>query len=219
MRKIIYILLFFSFGFVAFNFFSVEKNKIKEITENSEDTKIKFVKKNKIKEITEGSEDAKIEIYAFQSLTCPHCATFHNKVYPLLKKDFVDNGIIKIYFKHFPLNLAALNAAKILQCAEDEKKISFLNYLYETQEEWTMGETIEDINQNLKISAKKFGLTSNDFDKCLILEEVEDFILNSRIEAVKNFEIESTPTIVIDGRKFEGTLEYKNIKETIEKLI
>ena len=199
MRKIIYILLFFSFGFNSFNSFAVEKNKLNEITE--------------------GSEDAKIKIYAFQSLTCPHCATFHNKVYPLLKKDFIDNGIIKIYFKHFPLNLAALNAAKVLQCVADEKKIPFLNHLYETQKVWTIGETIEDINQNLKNSVKKFGLTANDFDKCLILEEVEDFILNSRIEAVKNFEIESTPTIVINGRKFKGTLEYKNIKETIEKLI
>ena len=196
MRKIIYIFLFFLLGS---NSFAIENNKLNDITE--------------------GSENAKIKIYAFQSLTCPHCATFHNEIYSLLKRDFIDNGIIKIYFKHFPLNLVALNAAKILQCVNDENKISFLSHLYETQEIWTKGETIEDINQNLKNSVKKFDLSVNDFDKCLALEDVENFILNSRIEAVKNFEIKSTPTIIINNKKFEGVLKYKNLKETIEKLI
>jgi len=196
MKKIIYIILF---SLLGFNSFAIENKKLNDITE--------------------GSNDAKIKIYAFQSLTCPHCATFHNKVYPLLKRDFIDNGIIKIYFKHFPLNLAALNAAKILQCIDDKNKISFLNHLYETQQIWTGGKTIEDINKNLKNSAKKFGLSVNDFDKCLTLEDVENFILNSRIEAVKNFDIESTPTIIINDKKFEGALEYKNLKKTIEKLI
>ena len=196
MKKIIYILFFFLLGS---NSFANENNKLNDITE--------------------GNENAKIKIYAYQSLTCPHCATFHKEIYPLLKKDFIDNGIIKIYFKHFPLDLAALNAAKILQCTDDKNKISFLNFLYETQEVWTNGETIEDINQNLKNAVKKFGLSINDFDKCLILEDVENFILNSRIEAVKNFEIKSTPTIIINDKKYEGLLQYKNLKETIEKLI
>ena len=196
MKKIIYILLFF---FLSINSFAGENYKLSDITE--------------------GNENAKIKIYSYQSLTCPHCATFHAKIYPLLKKDYIDTGIAKIYFKHFPLDLAALNAAKIVQCVNKEKRISFLDHLYETQESWIKGEKIEDINQNLKKSARKFGLNEYDFDKCLAFEDVENFVLNSRIEAVKKFKIKSTPTIVINDVIFKGTLEYKNLRKILERLI
>ena len=196
MKRIIYILLFF---FLSINSFANENYKLSDITV--------------------GSENAKIKIYSYQSLTCPHCAGFHSKIYPLLKKDYVDTGIVKIYFKHFPLDLAALNAAKIVQCVNKEKRISFLDHLYKTQESWTRGEKIEDINENLKKTVKKFGLSEDDFDKCLAFEDVENYILNSRIEAVKKFKIKSTPTIVINDKVFEDALEYKNLKRIIEKFI
>ena len=131
MKKIIYILLF---SFLSINSFAGENYKLSDITE--------------------GNENAKIKIYSYQSLTCPHCAAFHTKIYPLLKKDYIDTGIAKIYFKHFPLDLAALNAAKIAQCVSKEKRIPFIDYLYETQESWIKGEKIEDINQNLKKSVR-----------------------------------------------------------------
>ena len=196
MKKIIYILLFF---LLSINSFAGENYKLSDITE--------------------GNENAKIKIYSYQSLTCPHCASFHAKVYPLLKKDYIDTGIAKIYFKHFPLDLAALNASKIAQCVNKEKRISFLDHLYKTQESWIKGTKIEDINQNLKKSVKQFGLNEDDFDKCLAFEDVEDYILDSRIEAVQKFKIKSTPTLVINDESFKGTLEYKNIKKMLEKLI
>ena len=196
MKKIIYILLFF---LLSINSFASENYKLSDITE--------------------GNENAKIKIYSYQSLTCPHCATFHAKIYPLLKKDYIDTGIAKIYFKPFPLDLAALNAAKIAQCVNKEKRISFLDHLYKTQKSWIKGKNIEDINQNLKKSVKQFGLNEDDFDKCLAFEDVENYILNSRIEAVKKFKIKSTPTLVINDEPFKDTLEYKNIKKMLEKLI
>ena len=89
------------------------------------------IETNRLTDITDGDDNAKIKIFAYQSLTCPHCATFHKEIYPLLKKEFIDTGIIKIYFKHFPLDLAALNAAKILQCIDKKSRIAFLDHLYE----------------------------------------------------------------------------------------
>ena len=196
MKKIIYILLFF---LLSINSFAGENYKLSDITE--------------------GNENAKIKIYSYQSLTCPHCATFHVKIYPLLKKDYIDTGIAKIYFKHFPLDLSALNAAKIAQCVKKEKRISFLDHLYKTQENWIVGEKIEDINENLKKAVKQFGLSENDFDKCLAFENVENYILNSRIEAMQKFKVKSTPTLIINDEIFIGTLEYNNIKKILEKLI
>ena len=196
MRKIIYIFLFF---FLKSNSFAIENNILNDISV--------------------GNDDAKVIIYTYSSLTCPHCASFHNEIYPLLKKDFVDTGILKIYFKHFPLDLAALNAAKILQCVDEKNRMPLLDHLYKTQENWTKGEKIEDINQNLQNTIKNFGLVEIDFNKCLAFEDIENYILNTRIDAVKNFRINSTPTIIINNKKFEGMLNYKNLKKTIEKLI
>jgi len=196
MKRIIYIFLFF---FLCVNAYASENYKLSDITE--------------------GNEKAKIKIYSYQSLTCPHCAVFHAKIYPLLKKDYIDTGIAKIYFKHFPLDLSALNAAKIAQCVNKEKRISFLDHLYKTQESWIRGEKIEDINENLKKTVKQFGLSEDDFNKCLAFEDVENYILNSRIEAAQKFKINSTPTLVINDEPFKGTLEYKNIKKMLEKLI
>ena len=62
---------------------------------------------------------AKITIIAYESLTCSHCANFHKDVYPHLKKDFIDTGLAKIEFRHFPLDIAAFNAAKVAQCKND----------------------------------------------------------------------------------------------------
>ena len=93
------------------------------------------VENNKIENITEGNENAKIEILVYESLTCPHCATFHKEIYPSLKKDFIDKGLVKIEFKNFPLDLAALNASKIAHCKNDGKS-DILHFLYNNQDIW-----------------------------------------------------------------------------------
>ena len=167
--------------------------------------------------ITYGNENAKITIIAYESLTCSHCATFHKEVYPKLKKEYIDTGLAKIEFRHFPLDIAALNASIIAQCKEDQS-LEILNSLYSDQQAWVKGNTIEDINENLKKFLKKEGFNL-DFEKCVNNKEIEDFVLNDRIEGTKKFNINATPTIIINGKKFEKTLNYKNLKKSLEKLI
>ena len=72
-----------------------------------------------IKRISVGEKNAKITIIAYESLTCGHCADFHKNVYPGLKKDFIEKGLVRIEFRHFPLDIAAFNASKIGQCNND----------------------------------------------------------------------------------------------------
>ena len=169
------------------------------------------------KRIISGNEKAKITIIAYESLTCSHCADFHIDVYPQLKKDYIDTGLAKIEFRHFPLDIAALNASKIAQCNMD-KSLEILDTLYSNQQAWVKGSTIEDINNNLKKFLKKEGFKIN-FEKCLNNKEIEDFVLNDRIEGSKNFKINATPTIIINNEKFEKSLNYKNLKKSLEKLI
>ena len=179
--------------------------------------KIFAMEGNNIKEITEGNENAKVEILIYESLTCPHCATFHKEIYPDLKKNFIDKGLVKIQFKSFPLDIAALNASKIAHCKNDGKP-DILHFLYNNQNKWMKGENIDQINSNLKMIIKKQNLQI-DFGKCVNDKKMEDYILEERIESVKKFEINSTPTLIINNKKFSKPLTYKNIKKAIEKLI
>ena len=170
-----------------------------------------------INRIVSGQDDAKITIIAYESLTCSFCADFHNNIYPLLKKEFIDTGLVKIEFRHFPLDIVALNASKISQCKQDQS-LEIMMSLYSDQQAWIKGKTIEEANENLKkfVENKNFNL---DFEKCISDKKIEDFVLNDRIEGTKKFEINSTPTIIINGKKFEKTLNYKNLKKSLEKLI
>ena len=170
-----------------------------------------------IKRIVSGNQNAKITIIAYESLTCSHCANFHKDVYPSLKKDFIDTGLVKIEFRHFPLDIAALNASKISLCKQDQS-LEILEKLYSNQQAWIKGKEIEEVNNNLKEFLKKAGFDI-DFEKCISNKEIEDYVLNDRIEGTKNFKVNSTPTIIINNEKFEKSLNYKNLKKTLEKLI
>ena len=117
------------------------------------------------KRILSGNEDAKITIIVYESLTCSHCANFHKDVYPQLKKDYLDTGIAKIEFRHFPLDIAAFNAAKIAQCKYDQS-LEILESLYANQHAWVKGSTVEQVNENLKKFINKNGFKI-DFEKCV----------------------------------------------------
>ena len=169
------------------------------------------------KRIVSGNENAKITIIAYESLTCSHCANFHKDVYPNLKKDYIDTGLVKIEFRHFPLDIAAFNASKISQCKQDQG-LDILESLYSNQKAWVKGSSVDEVNDSLKKFIEKEGYKL-DFKKCINNKEIEDFVLNDRIEGAKNFKINSTPTIIINNEKFDKTLNYKNLKKFLEKLI
>ena len=169
------------------------------------------------KRIISGNDNAKITIIAYESLTCSHCANFHKDIYPQLKKDYIDTGLAKIEFRHFPLDIAALNASKITQC-EQSQSLEILESLYFNQQAWVKGSKVDEINENLKKFIIKKGYKIN-FEECINNKEIEDFILNDRIEGAKKFKINSTPTIIINNEKFEKSLNYKNLKKSLEKLI
>ena len=172
---------------------------------------------DEIKRILVGNKSAKISIIAFESLTCSHCANFHKDVYPLLKKEYLDTGLAKIEFRHFPLDIAAFNASKVAQCKNDGNA-EILESLYANQQKWVKGSSVEEANINLKkfLSTEGFNI---DFESCINDKQIEDFVLNDRIDGAKNFKVNATPTIIINNEKFDKTLNYKNLKKALEKLI
>jgi len=170
-----------------------------------------------IKRISVGEKNAKITIIAYESLTCGHCADFHKNIYPSLKKDFIEKGLVKIEFRHFPLDIAAFNASKIAQC-KNNGNANVLNILFSGQKKWARGKTPEESTGHLKKFLEDEGVSVN-FEKCLSDKNIEDYILNDRINGVKKFKVNATPTIIINDKKFEKVLNYKNLKKYLEKLI
>ena len=170
-----------------------------------------------VKRIIVGNKDAKITIIAYESLTCSYCANFHKNVYPELKKEYLDTGLAKIEFRHFPLDIAAFNASKVSQCKNDGNA-DIMESLYANQQKWVKGSSIEEANKNLQIFLKNEGF-SIDFESCVNNKNIEDFVLNDRIEGAKNFKVNATPTIIINNEKFEKKLNYKNLKKALEKMI
>ena len=165
-----------------------------------------------------GSSDAKVIVKVFSSLTCPHCANFHTSIFSNLKKDYIDKGLVKFEHHAFPLDLAALNAEVIIRCqSNNEKKFELLEEIYKKQKTWAIGSEIEKINILIKKVALNFDLTEDKMNSCLQDSVAQDKILNERIEAQKKYKIDSTPTVIVNGKKYSGKVDYEKFKKIIEK--
>ena len=137
-----------------------------------------------------------------------------------LKEEYIDKGLVRFEHHAFPLDLAALNAEIIIRCLQDiNKKFQLLGEIYKKQNQWAVGSDINVINESIKKIGLDFGLSNTKMDSCLKNESVQDQILNQRIEAQKKYEIQSTPTIFINEKKYKGEHKYKPFKKTIEKLL
>ncbi len=163
-----------------------------------------------------GEETAPVKMIEFASLTCGHCAKFHNEVFPLLKKDYIDNGKIFFTYQDFPLDKFALKASVIARCSGKEKYFSFLKVLYKKQKDWTRSQ--DPFKSLLKI-AKLGGLKNEEIKVCVSNKSIEDGILKKRLSSTKKFDIKATPTIYFNDEKYEGDLSYEALKLKIDSLI
>lgn len=168
-------------------------------------------------EIFIGNKNAKVEIKIYSSFTCPHCANFHKNTYPKLMEEYVKKDLVKIIFIDFPLDIAALNASKIVRCSAKESSILLIDEIYKNQNNWSAGDKIQEINKKLFLIANKFNLSNDKLSNCLQDQKLEDKILNDRIDGQKKYSINSTPTIVINEKKFEGNATFENLSKEISK--
>ena len=168
--------------------------------------------------VSEGKNNAKVTVKVFSSLTCPACANWHSKIFYQLQKDFINKGLVKFEHHPFPLDLAALNAEIILRCHIDNKKrFELLGKIYSKQSTWAVGSDIDKINVSIKKIGSEVGLGDDRMDSCLKNEKSQDEILNQRIDAQKKYKIDSTPTVIVNEKKYVGKTEYLKFKKEIEK--
>ena len=177
-----------------------------------------FTVQVKSKVLSMGSSEAKVTVKVFSSLTCPHCANFHAEIFNNLKKDYIDKGLVRFEHHPFPLDLAALNAEVIVRCQTDNnKKFELLEAMYNKQKFWAVGSDINKINDLIKEVALSFDLSEEKINICIKDDNAQDKILEQRIKAQKEYKIESTPTVIVNEKKYTSKTDYKMFKKVIDK--
>jgi protein-disulfide isomerase len=162
-----------------------------------------------------GKADAPITIIEFASLTCPHCATFHREILPRVKQSYIETGKAKLIYRDFPLDQWALRAAMMARCAPAERFFGFIETLYQQQQSWA---TSSDPMAALVRIGRLGGLAEDRIRACMADEKLADQILASRLEGHQRFKVESTPTIVVNGRRVDNLRSFEDLDRVLKPL-
>ena len=163
-----------------------------------------------------GDQNAPIKMLEFASLTCGHCARFHNEVMPTIKEKYILTGKIFFTYKDFPLDKFALKASIISRCSGNENYFKFLDVFYKKQSSWTR--TKDPFKSLLKI-AKIGGIKDEEIKVCVGNKSIEDGLLKDRLTSSKKYDITATPTIYLNGEKYEGDLTLEALELKINSIL
>ena len=167
-------------------------------------------------DIALGDPDAPVTVIEFFSLTCPHCRSFHENVYNRLKPDYVDAGKVRYVFRDFPLNLPALQAAILARCAGRERYAAFVDVLFQTFDDWAGA---GDYTERLAQIGELGGVGRDRFEACLADKALENAIFQSIADAQAEYGVSSTPTLIVNGEKYEGAMRFEAFAEHIDRLL
>lgn len=163
-----------------------------------------------------GEAGAPVTLIEYVSLTCPHCRWFHENVYPELKADYVETGKVRYVVRDFPLDWPAVQAAILARCAGPDRYFAFVDVLFQTFDEWTR--SADHLKQLTQIG-ELGGLSRERFEACLADKDIEDRIFRSIQEAQAAYDVSGTPTLIVDGEKYEGSLRFDALAEYLDRLL
>ena len=165
-----------------------------------------------------GDKDAPITIIEYASMSCSHCASFHNNTLPDIKKEYIDTGKVRMVFRDYPFNYPALLGSMMMRCIESDVRYDYMNALYQLQNTW--------VNKDPKISKKELykimqsgGMTKDEFNECYSNLDNENLILEGVMAAQKDFNIKSTPSFIVNGNLVEGNKNIKEFRQIIDKIL
>jgi protein-disulfide isomerase len=165
-----------------------------------------------------GDKDAPITIIEYASMSCSHCASFHNNTLPDIKKEYIDTGKVRMVFRDYPFNYPALLGSMMMRCISNDVKYDYMNALYQLQNTW--------VNKDPKISKKELykimqsgGMTKDEFNECYSNLDNENLILEGVMAAQKDFNIKSTPSFIVNGNLVEGNKNIKEFRQIIDKIL
>ena len=165
-----------------------------------------------------GKSDAPVTIIAYESMSCSHCADFHNNTLGDIKSEYIDTGKVKFVFRDFPFNYPALAGSMILACVSEDIRYEYMNALYKLQKNWVRREHKETREELYKIM-QSGGMQQDEFDMCLSDINMENDILEGVMNAQKEFNIRSTPSFIINGILYSGNKSTKEFRQIIDKIL
>ena len=169
-----------------------------------------------VREHVLGAPAAPVTMIEYASLTCPHCAAFHNDILPALKERYIDTGKVKLVMRDFPLDQLAAKAAVVAHCAGDERYFTFLDALFANQQRWARaGDPVAALQQ----LAMAGGLPRERVQACLSDRAMEDAVLQMRLEGQNQFKVGSTPTFIINGTAYPGSRKVEEFATIIDPLL
>ena len=175
-------------------------------------------------DLIEGKADAPVTIIEYASMTCPHCANFHKTTYPALKTKYIETGKVRFIFREFPLDDLAVAASMLARCAATEKDnkaaapekgLAMISVLFNAQDKWAVRDPIPPLLQ----IAKQAGFTQATFDECLKDQKLYEAILAMRERASKDYKVESTPTLFVNGKVQKGGASIEELDKLIQPLL
>ena len=163
-----------------------------------------------------GDAKAPVTIIEYASLTCPHCANFHVNILPKLKKSYIDTGKARLVYRDFPLDRLALSGSMLARCAGRERYFGFIDTMYRKQESW---KAAKDQVKALARIGLLGGMSQKDFDACMKNKAVEDRVMAMRLDAQNKFAIDSTPSFIINGKKYPGVVNFARFEKILGPLL
>jgi protein-disulfide isomerase len=161
----------------------------------------KLLEPGPLEEMVLGEADAPVTVVEYASMTCSHCASFHNNIYPAFREKYIDTGKVRFIFREFPLDPLATGAFMLARCTGKENYFPFIEALFHNQESWTR--TNEPVKALFALS-RQVGFTEESFDTCLANQQLLNQINAVRDRAETEFDVQSTPTFFINGRIARG---------------
>jgi protein-disulfide isomerase len=166
-----------------------------------------------------GNAKASVTIIEYASLTCPHCAHFDEETFPQLKSEYIDKGLVKYVYRDFPLDRVALQAAQIARCSGPDRYFGFIDVLFRQQQNWAASRDPNQITENLRKLARLGGMSDDTFNKCLNDKAVQDAVLTQQLKGEQEFKVNSTPTLIINGKTYPGALTFEELDKVLKPMV
>ena len=182
---------------------------------NSSDNSVLNIKDN---DFVIGEPDAPVTIIEYASMSCSHCADFHNNTLSDLKSEYIDTGKVRLVFRDFPFNYPALAGSMMMRCIPNELRYDYMNALYKLQKKWVIRDSSKTRSELYKIM-QSGGMQKEEFDTCLSDIELENDLLEGVMNAQKEFNIRSTPSFIINGVLYSGNKNIKEFRQIIDKIL
>ena len=195
----------------AFAMGSSDKNSAEKATY---DANVEALKETSgLEDFVLGSEDAPVTVVEYASLTCGHCANFHNNTYPKVKTELIDTGKVRFVQRMYPLDDLALSAAMVSRCSGESLYYPLLDTFYERQNQWRVAQAGPEIFN----IARQAGFTEESFKACLANQELYDGILAQKNHAAEKLGVNSTPTFFFNGKMVGGAMSYEEFLAEVEE--